>query len=130
MIAVIGGTGFSWEEVPLEELTLLEHGHEEREATENHFAEMIRMTITGVRQSDPTHTTFIPLLITSLRDVEEPRKYHGFGIWNTRIGKVLGVDRCRVIGARVIRDMQFTLLEALELYEKHPQEGTIVEFLQ
>jgi hypothetical protein len=128
MIA-IDGAGFSWLEVPEETLLPFDSNHFEREATESFFAGLVRATIDGVRQGDLAHISNIPLLISSLRDVEQPRKYVGFGSWNARIGKVLGLDRCRVIGARVCKELHFTLEEAYELHEKFPHEDSFIELL-
>lgn len=128
MIPIVGAT-FSWLEVPEEKLVPLEHNHVEREETERFFEKLVRTTILGVRKGDPAQTPNIPLLISSLMEVEKPWRNQGFGGWNMRIGKVLGIDRCRVIGARVCQEMQFTLEEALELHKKYPHEDAFMELL-
>ena len=125
----IAGSGLKWLEIPEEELHLLELAQAEREETEKYLALLVAGTIEGVRKGDQAHTPNIPLLISSLMEVMNPRKNNGFGAWNARIGKVLGIDRCRQIGAQVCSELKFTLQEALELHDKYPHEDSFMELL-
>jgi hypothetical protein len=88
--------------------------HPQRIPTEEYFAGEIRKNITDVREGEEYSNLW--LLITSLKNLENPKLSHGFDSWLWAIEAVLGMDTCKRIGSEVCKEMNFTLNEAEEIY--------------